>query len=87
MAQAFSPNPDKPPFYADLPFKLVDGKLFRRNQRISKWRENSPIRMVVKYRKICLNFADYGSIRVMKMSLSLFRYFRRIFIRTNKQRN
>lgn len=25
LAQAFSPNPSRPPFYVDLPFKLVDG--------------------------------------------------------------
>ena len=27
VAQVFSPDPNKPPFYADLPFAMVDGKL------------------------------------------------------------
>jgi S-formylglutathione hydrolase FrmB len=50
VAQAFSPNPDKPPFYADLPFKLENGQMIPDEPGFSKWRENSVIRMVVKYR-------------------------------------
>lgn len=49
IAQAFSPNPNKPPFYADFPFKMVDGKMIPDEPAFSKWRENSPIRMVGKY--------------------------------------
>ena len=50
VAQAFSPNPNKPPFYADFPFKMVEGKMIPDEPGFSKWRENSPIRMVEKYR-------------------------------------
>jgi S-formylglutathione hydrolase FrmB len=49
VAQAFSPNPNKPPFYADLPFKTVDGRLQPDETGFRKWRENSMIRMVEKY--------------------------------------
>jgi len=48
-AQAFSPNPNKPPFFADLPFKMVNGKLEPDETGFRKWRENSPLRMVEKY--------------------------------------
>jgi len=50
VAQAFSPNPNKPPFYADFPFKMVAGKLQPDETAFKKWRENSPIRMVGQYR-------------------------------------
>lgn len=49
VAQAFSPNPNKPPFYADFPFKMFDGRLQPDEIAFKKWRENSPIRMVEKY--------------------------------------
>lgn len=51
VGQAFSPNPKKPPFYADLPFKLVDGKMQPDEPAFSKWAENSPLNMVSKYRR------------------------------------
>lgn len=50
VAQAFSPNPNKPPFYADFPFKMVEGKLVPNEPAFSKWREKSPIKMVKKHR-------------------------------------
>lgn len=49
VAQAFSPNPKKPPFYADFPFKMVDEKMLPDEPAFSNWRENSQIRMVAKY--------------------------------------
>lgn len=51
VAQAFSPNPENPPFYADLPFKMVDGKMQPSEPAFSKWAENSSIKMVSKYRE------------------------------------
>ena len=50
VAQAFSPNPDNPPFYIDLPFKSVNGKMVPNENAFRRWRERSPIRMVEKYR-------------------------------------
>jgi S-formylglutathione hydrolase len=50
LAQAFSPNPSRPPFYADLPFKLVDGKPQPAEPAFSKWEENFPLNMVVQYK-------------------------------------
>ncbi|MEZ5425848.1 MAG: alpha/beta hydrolase-fold protein [Pyrinomonadaceae bacterium] len=50
LAQAFSPNPQKPPFFVDLPFKKVNGRMVPDEPGFTRWREHSPIRMVVKYR-------------------------------------
>jgi S-formylglutathione hydrolase FrmB len=51
VAQAFSPNPANKPFFCDLPFKEVDGKMVPSEPAHTKWREHSPIRMVAKYRE------------------------------------
>ena len=50
IAQAFSPNPSRPPFYADLPFKLVEGKPAPDEPAFSKWEENFPLNMAARYR-------------------------------------
>jgi S-formylglutathione hydrolase len=49
VAQAFSPNPARPPLYVDFPFVLVDGKLRPAEPAFSKWQENFPTNMVEKY--------------------------------------
>jgi hypothetical protein len=49
VAQAFSPNPARPPLYVDLPFTLVNGKLRPSEPAFSKWQENFPTNMVEKY--------------------------------------
>ncbi|MCA1630554.1 MAG: hypothetical protein LC774_09490, partial [Acidobacteria bacterium] len=51
LAQAFSPAPDRPPFYADLPFKEVGGKLVPNEPAFSKWEENFPLNMAARYRE------------------------------------
>ncbi|MET0754363.1 MAG: alpha/beta hydrolase-fold protein [Pyrinomonadaceae bacterium] len=51
VGQAFSPNPNNPPFFADMPYALAaNGKLVPDEKAFGKWRENSPIKMVEKYR-------------------------------------
>jgi S-formylglutathione hydrolase FrmB len=50
VGQAFSPNPERPPFYVDLPYALVDGKLQPAEPGFSKWLESFPVNMVEKYR-------------------------------------
>ena len=50
VGQAFSPNPDRPPFFFDPPFAIVDGKLQPAEPGFSKWQESFPLNMVVKYR-------------------------------------
>jgi S-formylglutathione hydrolase FrmB len=50
VAQAFSPNPQRAPFYADLPYKLVDGKLQSNEPAYSKWTRNMPLNMAAEYK-------------------------------------
>jgi S-formylglutathione hydrolase FrmB len=50
VAQAFSPNPQRAPFYADLPYKLVDGKLQPSEPAYTKWTENMPLNMAARYK-------------------------------------
>ncbi len=50
ISQAISPNPAKPPFYADFPFELKDGQLVPAEPAFSKWQEYSPANLVGKYR-------------------------------------
>lgn len=49
ISQAVSPNPAKPPFYADLPFELRDGQLVPAEPAFSKWQEYSADNLVKKY--------------------------------------
>jgi S-formylglutathione hydrolase len=49
VGQAFSPNPDKPGLFTDLPFTLVDGKVQPAEPAFSKWQENMPLYLVEKY--------------------------------------
>ena len=50
VAQAFSPNPQRAPFYADLPYKFVDGKLQPSEPAYSKWTENMLLHMAAQYK-------------------------------------
>lgn len=49
-AQAFSPNPGRPPFFVDFPFEMVKGKLQPAQPAFSKWEENFPLNMVERYK-------------------------------------
>ena len=50
VSQAFSPNPNKPPFYCDFPFKMVNGRLQPSEPGFSNWEKHFPVNMVRKYR-------------------------------------
>jgi hypothetical protein len=50
VAQAFSPNPNRPPFYVDFPFAKVNGKLQPAEPGFTKWQENFPVNMIARYR-------------------------------------
>ena len=59
LAQAFSPNPKKPPFYVDLPFAEVDGKVVPAEPAFSEWQSNFLVNMVPKYRDNLLRLRGY----------------------------
>lgn len=50
VSQAFSPNPSKPPFYADFPFAMVDGKVVASQPGHSNWEAKFPVNMVKTYK-------------------------------------
>ena len=50
VAQAFSPNPSRSPFYSDFPFKSVGGKLQPDEPIYRQWEENFPLNMVTQYK-------------------------------------
>lgn len=49
IAQAVSPNPRKPPYFADFPFELSNGRLIPAEPAFSKWQEYSPTNLVRNY--------------------------------------
>jgi S-formylglutathione hydrolase FrmB len=64
VARAWSPNPNKPPFYCDLPFTYSGDSLIVNNAVVEKWNENMPVYMVDKYasnlRKLKALKLDWG---------------------------
>ncbi len=48
-ARAWSPNPNKPPFYIDLPFTYTGDSLVVDSVVYEKWRANMPVYMITKY--------------------------------------
>ena len=48
-ARAWSPNPNRPPFYFDLPFNYVGDNLVVDTVVYEKWRNNMPLYMIDKY--------------------------------------
>jgi enterochelin esterase-like enzyme len=60
IAQAFSPNPQRPPFFADFPFELVEGKLKPATVTFQRWQEHFPLNMIERYQA---NLAKLRGIR------------------------
>ncbi|MEX0678812.1 MAG: alpha/beta hydrolase-fold protein [Pirellulales bacterium] len=66
VAAAFSPNPDRPPLFIDLPFELRQGELQPVAEAYRKWNDNMPVYMVEKYadnlRKLVALHFDTGVV-------------------------
>ena len=50
VAQAFSPNPKRPPFFADYPFKMQGTKLVINTAAYNQWQAKNPVQMTEKYK-------------------------------------
>ncbi len=50
VAQAFSPNPSKPPFYVDKPFKMQGTKAVPDPEAYNKWVASNPVQMAERYK-------------------------------------
>ena len=46
LGRTFSPNPDKPPFYADMPFTWAGDSLVTHYDILQKWNNQLPINMI-----------------------------------------
>jgi hypothetical protein len=64
VARAWSPNPDNPPFYCDMPFTYEGDKLIINEDVLAKWEKNMPVYMVGDYaenlRKLTAIKMDWG---------------------------
>jgi S-formylglutathione hydrolase FrmB len=47
--RAYSPNPNKPPFFTDLPFTYEEDSLIINHKILELWKKNTPINMVDDY--------------------------------------
>lgn len=86
-AAAFSPNPQRPPFYVDFPYEDRDGRLEKNESVWAKWRSKMPLYMIdenkenlMKLRGIVI---DYGQ----KEQFSHIRLASQEFSRALAERN
>jgi S-formylglutathione hydrolase FrmB len=60
VSAAFSPNPNRPPFFVDFPFELVGGTLKPAEPAHSKWLAQMPLTMPDKYKLNLSRFRGTG---------------------------
>jgi S-formylglutathione hydrolase FrmB len=64
VSAAFSPNPQRPPFFVDFPYSEHDGKLQRNEEVFALWRTKMPLYMVEDNKQNLMKlrgiFIDYG---------------------------
>jgi enterochelin esterase-like enzyme len=64
VARAWSPNPNNPPFFCDMPFTYEGDKLIIHEEVVAKWEKNMPAYMVGDYaenlRKLTAIKMDWG---------------------------
>jgi len=64
VARAWSPNPNKAPFFCDVPFNYEGDKMIVDNAVLEKWNQNMPVYMVDRYadnlRKLKAIKIDWG---------------------------
>lgn len=80
MAMAYSPNPDRPPFYFDLPFDPHTGEI---DEAIwARWQAWDPVRMVTRYaealRMLRLVYIECGSRDQYNLHLGARLFHRRL---------
>ena len=64
VSAAFSPNPQRAPFFVDFPFQEREGKLERNETVFSRWKAKMPLYMVEENKQNLMKlrgiFIDYG---------------------------
>ncbi len=61
IGRAFSPNPNKPPFFADMPFSWEGDSLVTQYDVLKKWYENLPYDMLDSYAE---NFSKLSAFKI-----------------------
>lgn len=61
LGRTFSPNPEKPPFYADLPFSWIGDSLVTHYDVLEKWNNQLPINMIDDY------LENFNKLKAFKM--------------------
>ena len=60
VAQAFSPNVENPPFLADLPYEMRDGRLQKVAECYGRWESKMPLYMAPAYKE------NLGKLRALR---------------------
>jgi S-formylglutathione hydrolase FrmB len=64
ISAAFSPNPSRPPFYADFPYRLENGNLLANPDVIARWKAKMPVELAksnaANLKKLRGFYMDYG---------------------------
>lgn len=61
LGRTFSPNPDKPPFFADMPFSYEGDSLVTHYDVLKKWYDNLPYDMIDSYAN---NFSKLKAFKI-----------------------
>ena len=61
FAKSWSPNPDNPPFYCDIPFEFEGENLVARPEVLAKWYANMPLHMIDE------NLENLRKLRAIKL--------------------
>ena len=67
-AAVFSPNPNRPPLYADYLYELEDGQLVKNESAIDRFKEHTPLFMIDEYKQNLLSlrglFLGHGELEI-----------------------
>lgn len=69
VAQAFSPNADRPPFFADLPFEIREGQLQKASAAHERWTQAMPLYLAEEYRD---NLGELEALRFDAATYDLY---------------
>lgn len=61
FAKSWSPNPDKPPFYCDIPFEYEGDQLVAQPEVLEKWYANMPLHLIDE------NLENLKKLKAIKM--------------------
>jgi S-formylglutathione hydrolase len=80
ISAAFSPNPERTPFYADFPYKEVEGGRLEKNESVyARWRAKMPLYMIdenkdnlLKLRGIVIDYGQNEEFSHIRITSQLF---------------